>query len=345
MIVSKIKIKGKKLYLLAATVIIGLVIQSCFEQPVIVEMPASVKAGENFTIKVKTSLLEVTAPKAGQPRMIIGFLAPKAWDIRKNAVITYESDYDGLGVTQTMTIVPDDQRATVGAEFVDEYANLSWPEVMLKRSGLGGNLKPDVEWVAFWSKPYTVFKGMISNPINVTINVKAGPQNTLVKLGVVVSLTLNTITDGNVNPYKNVFSECFEVTNGTRPLVDFCNPQLTATVPIQGTADDVITIDYDLNIRPVPQLIGTNVYLNARAVTVDDVRINSTSRPLFTRFTDKTGRIEFWPRQLFKLGKGTQLSHIEYFLTNAATATPGEPAVGPNPNDLTEPFFYKIGCE
>ncbi|MEO6150612.1 MAG: DUF4961 domain-containing protein [Mucilaginibacter sp.] len=354
-----IRVKGKKIWAGAALLMVGVALQAClFDNTKLVSYPTSANAGEVITIKVETSF---TPAYVGSGRLIVGFLAPKAWHAGEvgNTVVTYASGkgyYDPVGVEQPMSLIPADEKPTIADEDKEVYGGLNWSQAMLQKSRFGNNINnPDMEWVVFWSnKTYRInpsdrdeLETEMKFPVTIIIKNKVGAQNTLVKLGVVISATGLNINDKTLNFYAQVFTNCFQVKNGTRPELNYCDPNIVSTFPPQGDENDLVSINYDLTVSRIrfPPEGDGKVYLLANAFTksaptVAIPPVGATKKP-FVKLDDFKGRIEIWPKAYFGIPNGEQMDRIEYFLTNST----GSVKLGPIP-DLTDlPYIYISPCK
>lgn len=298
-----------------------------------VDQPASVKAGETFTITMNCHVSVADGGRSNE-RLIIAFLAPKSWVAAMNSTVTYTTDNDGNG---SMVPIP---ASVIAAN------NKNWPAALKERFGMGGNyMVDDLEWVAFWSTTaYNMPNGANDN-IVVTINTKAGPENTQFKTGYFLGCSTEGLSDvfGANNVYKNLFKDCFNVTDGEGDLIDFCNPQIAAFTPGNTTDNDWLTISFDPTVVQTA-LEGTgNVYLCGTAYTEDGDTLTtceSTANTLLMPYTGKKSAITIWPRAFFKVPEGKTLKKFDFFFTDAS----GTVKVG-FANSSTTPFPFTFKCQ
>lgn len=339
---GKIKIKGQRLWKLCVLIVFAVSISYCgFElnYTKILFQPSTANAGETIDVGLETMLI-TSAISYTNCRIVVGVLVPRSWNglLNNNIVATYTSPRDGLGNIQTMSIIPDDV-TPVG------YTNTSWSEAMQQQAGLLGNLLPDVEWVAFWSdQVYPQISAQDSIfPIDINIKIKVGAQNTLVKLGYVISASADglDITNGSNNVFVTLPSDCFSVTNGTQPLVDFCNPQLTFINPLEALDNDIITLTFDKNISPTALDNTDDIFMCATAYdtsgNVLSIICDQSEKSRLTPIGSKQYKLEFWPRQYFNIPAEKSIDHIDYYLTDAS----GTIKVGTTD---TRPFSIYFTC-
>ena len=79
-------------YFWIAVILFGLIIANCLQIDSVTQ-PETAAVGERITITVNATA--DVGNNARQYRLIFGVLAPKSWDIRSNATVTFDSDWDG----------------------------------------------------------------------------------------------------------------------------------------------------------------------------------------------------------------------------------------------------------
>ncbi|WP_184549499.1 DUF4961 domain-containing protein [Mucilaginibacter sp. FT3.2] len=330
---SYLHIKGKGLWKFCAFITLAIVLACCGEIITGVDQPATATVGSVVPITVHINI--PTLGNGGPDYLIFGFLVPKGWKGAQNTTITYTSPL-GNG---TMNLVPDGTVAKNGG-------GLTWPAYMKKTFQNGGNLIDDVEWVAYQSdKAYPHSNGdALSGDLHIKIKVGADGNNTLVKLGYVITDTGNGFTsDNNGTYYSELITPCFELTGGTGDLVDFCNPQLTTINPPKSLDNDFITLTFDGTVTDTKLNNATETYLCATAYTSDGKTISVCEQTDKTRMT-QTGpnsrkyQITLWPKSFFGTTGTQTISRMEYFITDKTGAT----KVGYG-NTLA-PFTYTFKC-
>lgn len=294
-----------------------------------VDQPSTAKAGETITATMHVRI--DPAENRSGARLVIGFLAPKAWKAAANTTVTYTSNRGN-----------DDMVPVPASVIAPNSGNLTWSAAIMSKAGLGGNLIPDMEWVVFWSSAaYNIGKDEADIMADVKIVTKVGSQNTLVKLGYFVANSLDGFTAGN-NFYNSFFSPCFEVTGGSEPLIDFCNPRLATVDPAKSLDNDIITILFDGDVTPTDLSDADTVLLCATAFTADGQAIAACRQDSATKLIplgSKKWRIDIWPRGYFNLTATQFLDRIEYYFTDRT----GSIKVGYG--NTTEAFVHKFICE
>lgn len=306
-----LKIKGTKLWQLIAFVALGVILTRCGEVITGVDQPTTAKVGDVMPIAVHINI--PTVGNGGPDYLIFGFLVPKGWQAGKNTTIGYTSPL-GNG---TMNLIPSTTLAKSGG-------GLNWPDDMKKTFGIGGNLIDDMEWVAYQSdKAYPHSNGnALTGDLNIKIKVGADNNNTLVKLGYVITDTGNGFTSDNNGTYYSVkIANCFTLTGGTGDLVDFCNPQLTTTNPPKSLDNDLLTITFDGTVTTTGLSGAQGTYLCATAYTNDGKIITVCDQSAKTQMNQIPAgsnkyQVTIWPRSFFGLQDTQTITRMEYFLTD-----------------------------
>lgn len=329
-----LRIKGKRIWHLGALVILGIVLACCGEIITGVDQPYTATVGSVVPITVHISI--PTAGSGGPDYLIFGFLVPKGWKAAENTTITYTSPTLGSG---NMVLIPSTTLAKNGG-------GLNWPDDMRKTFGIGGNLIDDMEWVAYQTdKAFTHNGSKITGDLNIKIKVGADNNNTLVKLGYVITDSGNGFTsDGNGTYYnEKIAPSCLQLTGGTGDLIDFCNPQLTTINPPKSLDNDYLTLTFDGNVTNTA-LTGSDVtYICATAYTSDGQTINICEQTDKTKMIQMPGgsnkyQITFWPRAFFGLSDTQTIVKMDYFITDKT----GNVKVGYG--NTSSPFGYTFKC-
>ncbi len=332
---SYLHIKAKGLWKFCALITIAIILACCGEIITGVDQPATATVGAVVPITVHINI--PTLGNGGPDYLIFGFLVPKGWKAAQNTTITYTSPL-GNG---TMNLVPAGTVAKNGG-------GLDWPAYMKKTFQIGGNLIDDMEWVAYQSdKAYPHSDGnAISGDLHIKIKVGADGNNTLVKLGYVITDTGNGFTsDGNGTYYSEKVTDCFELTGGTGDLVDFCNPQLTTINPPKSLDNDIITLTFDGTVVET-KLIDSNpteTYLCATAYTSDGKTISvceqtDKTKMVQTASGSKKFQVTFWPKAFFGTTGTQTITKIEYFVTDKTGA------IKVGYGNTLAPFVYTFKC-
>lgn len=329
--------KGKLLILLMALFMV-----TCVEFEKGIDGPETAKAGETVTFTVHPYI----HPDEGREnsRMIIGFLAPKSWDVVNNTKVTYTSDVEN-GV-QTMSLVP--KSVLVEWSDVEFGSKVNWWDLLEKTYGVGPNVLQDMEWVVYQTdKTYSVSANEEIHA-DVHITTKVGQQNLRAKLGFFVGETADGIwMDSH---YDIQYSDCFEVTDGKGAIIDFCELHINAATPSSASQDDIITLIYQGDILENDLKNADEVYLCAKAYTDSGNSYEVCGGSAKTRMEKQWGlgntfEISIWPRGYFEIAEGEVITDIEYIFTNAdgsikVMSDLYDEGVGSE----WRPFVYTISC-
>jgi hypothetical protein len=319
-------LKSEKLRIVFFLLAVAIIVANCIEIRGL-NQPASADAGDTLTVTVK-AWMDPYYDHA-QSRLVIGFMAPRSWNARQNMRMFYTSSFDNG------TMSP------VAANATPRGSSQTWPEAIQEKIGNGGNYINDLEWIVFQSDKAYDMSDLPEINVDVTIKVKVGPQNLRVKLGYFSASSMQELSEPKF--YGKWFGDCFEVTNGSGALIDFCSPQISAIDPPQATDNDIITIRYDEDAIPTNLAGADKVFLCAKAFTTDNVEIAICRQDVTTAFTatgNKKWRKDLWPRTYFGLTDAQTLDRMEYYFTDQ-TGTIKVLKEG----NTGDPFEFKFGCQ
>lgn len=332
------RLKGRKIWGIAALLVVAIVFSFCHIKITKVTIPASAKVGDVVPIKLD---LDISCNQDGSDKLILGVLMPKGWKGTQNLKGSYTSS-KGNG---TFVMTPLNTLAPHGD-------GKNWPDYMRATFGIAGNLIDDMEWVVMQSDvPFKYANGdKITGSINLQLTVGADDNPTIVKLAYVVANTTNGFTsDGNVDAgygataeyYNEYIGDCFNVTGGTGDLVDFCNPQLTIISPPKSLDNDLVTLTFDANVLTTDLTGADEVYLCATGTTSDGKTVTVCEQSAKTRMKATGGgryEITIWPRSFFGVSDSQTVTNMTYFITDKT----GTKKVGYG--NTTAPFTYKFKC-
>jgi hypothetical protein len=161
-----IKIKGRGIWICCALLILGIFLTCCVLQIYNIQQPVTATAGTTVTISTRDS---VTTNEDGGPiiaNFVVAILLPKGFAGAQNTQVTYTSNLgDGnMELMPSTVIEPSTQGST----------NLTYPESMAAKFGIGNNLVNDLEWVVFRSVNQVSIANGITILGNVYFNIKVG---------------------------------------------------------------------------------------------------------------------------------------------------------------------------
>ncbi len=295
-----------------------------------VEVPASVQAGQELTMEVH---VKIDALADNTSHLVLGLLLPAGWDAGKHTSVSFTSSL-GPG---NMAVMPVSAKAP-------NSNNLSWPEALKQKFGVGPNLVEGMEWVVFQSgQTYAVTSGKHLTA-DITVATKAGMENRLFKIGFFVANSQDGISTGinGQDNYSVFFTDCFSVIDGNGRLLDYCNPQISFAEPISGTGNDIITLVFNNSVVETALSDINNIYLCAKAFTSEGDSIEvctQTDESKLTAIGGEQYRIDFWPRGYFDVPDDVTLTRMEYYFTDASGST----KIGYG--NTSVPFEYNFNCQ
>jgi len=336
--VPRLKIKGRKIWMLAALIAVAIVFSFCHIKIAKVTIPASAQVGDIVPIKLD---LDISCNSDGSDKLILGVLMPKGWKGMQNMTASYTSSKGNgtFAITPLTTIAP-------------HADGKNWPDYMRATFGIAGNLIDDMEWVVMQSDvPFSYANGdKITGSINIKLKVGADDNPTVVKLAYVVANTTNGFTSDNffdpeygptAEYYNQYVGDCFTVNGGNGDMVDFCNPQLTSVSPPKSLDNDLVTLTFDANVITNDLSGNDDIYLCATGTTSDGQTITICEQTSRTKLKSLGGgrfSITLWPRSFFGINDTQTVTGMTYFITDKT----GTKQVGYG--NTSAPFTYKFKC-
>jgi hypothetical protein len=334
----RLNIKGRKIRMLSALLIIAILVSFCHIKITKVTIPATAQVGDVVPVKLD---LDISCNSDGSDKLIIGVLMPKGWKGMQNMTATYTSS-KGNG---SFVMTPLTTLAAHGE-------GKNWPDYMRATFGIAGNLIDDMEWVVMQSDvPFSYANNdKITGSINLKLKVGADDNPTVVKLAYVVANTTNGFTSDNfvddgygaiAEYYNEYIGDCFTVTGGSGDLVDFCNPQLTNISPPKSLDNDLVTLTFDSNVIQTELSGNDELYLCTTGTTDNGQTITICEQTARTRMKPVGGgryEITIWPKSFFGVSDNQTVTNMTYFITDKT----GTKQVGYG--NTTAPFAYKFKC-
>ena len=75
---------------------------------------------------------------------------PICWNLAQNARVSYTEDtFDPNIGEQNMTLIPLTEQPS-------NKPGLSWSAALMQEYGVGTNILEDMEWAAYWTRPYNL---------------------------------------------------------------------------------------------------------------------------------------------------------------------------------------------
>ncbi len=247
-------------------------------------------------------------------RLIMVMLAPKCWDVRNRATVTYVADGVSDGVTvMTMSAIPEETLPKNGG-------GATWHQRCYSKYGVGSNVLNDMEWVAFWSDDLWQLSNGEKSNYDITIKLPVDMQNLRCRL----SFIINSVDDGlswDTAYYGMAESEPFRVINGEGAEIDYSSFHFNAAEPMESTQNDIITFSFNAEVG-ANNLLGGDVYFEAKATTTDGAVyvVNEKSESTLMKKLDysPTYKKTIWPGGFFAIPDGKIISKIEYRFTDVS---------------------------
>ncbi len=247
---------------------------------------------------------------------VVAFLVPKSWDVVANGKVTYKCD-----LSEDHEAICD--MVPVPVTSLPKNGNgRTWVECLTQDYGVGTNVLDDMEWVVYETKDkWDIMNGQ-KPKYTVWLTTNVGPKNMKCYLGAFVNHSDDGFSSGTDHK-KVVFStDKFEVIGGKGPVIDFCDKHYYKVSPMTALQDDLVTLTFNGDIADNPLASMEQVYLNGTAY--DDKGkayplTEKSARTLMTRENaySSTFNITVWPVELFNMPVTAQMTHFDYYFTNA----------------------------
>ncbi len=309
------------------------------------EMVAYIKAGEvaTFTFSGTISI----DGDASNETFIVAFLAPRSWNVRQNATVTYKEDKYEPEVDHKLTAIQDSERPA-------NYKGMTWAAALKKKYGVRSNVLNDMEWIAFKSENYEKISGTIN--FTVTIKCNSGKSNLKFRPSFFINHSSDGLGDNNERYSVKDADDCFEVVEGLGAVTDFCSTHYNQIEPLSSLQDDFVTFTFQGDINSNELIKAENVYIEATAYTIEGNQyvVNEKSAKTLMKREVKLPRynVTFWPGGFFNIPEGETISHIEYIFTNEDGTVSISQTDDNRDNEgeeveegAKEPFVFEFQCE
>lgn len=214
------------------------------------EMVSYIKAGEIATFTFSGEInIEGTATNE---TFIVGFLAPRSWNVSQNATVTYKEDKYEPEIDHKMTVIPDTEEPA-------NYKGMTWSAALRKKYGVRSNVLNDMEWIAFKSDNYPEAKEKIH--YTVTIKCNSGKNNMKFRPSFFINHSSNGLGEDNSHYSVKDADDCFEVVEGAGAVIDFCSTHYNQVEPLSSLQDDFVTFTFQGDINSDNALNKTEKYI------------------------------------------------------------------------------------
>lgn len=270
---------------------------------------APVNTGVDATFDVKIKIAENIGNRTTP---VIAMLAPTAWQIGQNAVITYTTS-DGSGVME--------MRLATGTD-VEPKTGGTWAAALKSRLGQKGNYEP-VEWVAFIASTQHNWVDNDEFTGKITVRFTTGSENIKTNLAYFIGNTQDGVHDDP--QYYLLHEQPFETTGGSNATIDYTLPKMCSISPENFTWEDIVAINYDAAIQvdgvDSPLKGADEIYLMARAsyngetqeIVVDQVG----EKTLMTKNGRDKWMLYLYPHEFFGIPAGVKIDQVRFYLVNA----------------------------
>lgn len=309
------------------------------------EMVAYIKAGEvaTFTFSGTISI----EGDASNETFIVAFLAPRSWNVRQNATVTYKEDRYNPEINNRMIAMQDSEQPA-------NYKGMTWSAALKKKYGVRSNVLNDMEWIAFKSDNYEKVNGTIN--FTVTIKCNSGKSNLKFRPSFFINHSSDGLGGNNERYDVKDADDCFEVVEGLGAVIDFCSTHYYQIEPLSALQDDYVTFTFQGDINTNDLTKFENVYIEATAYTIEGKTyvINEKSTKTLMKRETKLPRynITLWPGGFFNIPEGETISRIEYIFTNEDGTVSISQSDDSRDNEgeeveegVKEPFVFEFQCE
>ena len=265
-----------------------------------IDQPSEVGAGEVFEIVMQVDVSK--DDDTGDPFfLIVGFLAPRAWNAGVNTTVRFESSVGN----STMRLTTSDE--------IDGNTKLPWNLAFDRKFGIGDNYG-EVEWITFIADEAFVAADGATGTVYITT--KAGEDNMIVQLAYGISNQTWGFSDDN---FDLVFTDCMQVIDGIGYPSNLCGPKPRQLVEqATFTMDDLITIVFDAKDGDDFMLGASFIDLCAKAYSGDLVYeiCDNEDVAALNYMGDDVWEITLWPRSYFDIPENQDIDFMEVTFTN-----------------------------
>lgn len=306
--------------------------------------PDDARVDSDIDILVK---IKIDAETDGNSKLAFGVLAPKSWNLARNATLTLTT-----AAGFAANAVTDEPMQLIPATETNPSDGQPWAASFQSRFGVLGNTGP-VEWVVFESA--TTFKINDKQPdqkvINGTVKIRVHTGSQAVKLFMGYTFCGKAFGfDGEKYPDEDaVVAKLLEVTGGDALLWDYTADPALSFVPATFGFGDIFAIKYNENNALGNGLKGGKVYLAGQVSYVEngavkEKSVDEISGKTLMEESGSTGQITSWqkyiyPKEFFGLPANAVIQGIRVHFTNE------NKSVVIRDNESEEDFIIEETCE
>lgn len=312
-------------------------------------MTAKAKAGSTATFTVTGHIN--CAEDHTSVQFIFSFLAPKSWNVRQNAKVTYKTTLNTDPDQElTMSVVPNSSLPKNGG-------GLTWGDALMQQYGVGPNVLSDMEWVTFATdKKWAIYNG--DKPqYTIYLKTNVGQQNLKAYLGFFVNHTDDGLSTSNDHKKVKFSDTPFEVYGGKGLMIDYSSEHFNKVQPLAVLQDDFVTFSFNGGVFNNNLVSAGNIYFEGTAFDEDGNVISVVNEKsdktllkrenVYTQIFSTT----FWPASYFNVPNDKIIKKIAYVFTNKdrsimITQSDDDFAVNGTPIPSNkEPFMFEFLCE
>jgi hypothetical protein len=310
---------------------------------------AKAKAGTVATFSMKGHI--DCKEDHGDVQFVVSFLAPKSWNVRQNANVTYTTTlHTNADEELKMSVVPE-------SVLPKNASGRTWGEALMQDYGVGPNVLSDMEWVTFMTdEKWSIFNG--DKPIyTIFIRTNVGEQNLKAYLGFFVNHTDDGISSGTDHKKVKFSDTPFEVFGGKGLLVDYSSEHFNKVQPLAALQDDYVTFSFNAGVFENDLSAESEIYFEGTVYDESGAVISTvnekTAKTLLKRESqyNQLYSLTMWPAGFFNVPDGKTIKKIEYIFSNANRsititrsdddlAIDGIPIVGEK-----VPFTFEMVCD
>lgn len=284
-------------------------------------------------------------------QFVVSFLAPKSWNVRDNAKVTYVTTlYTNPDQELPMSPIPDSSLPKNGD-------GLTWGQKLMQDYGVGPNVLSDMEWVSFATdEKWDIFNG--DKPLyTIYIKTNVGDQNLKAYLGFFVNHTDDGVSTSADHKQVQFSTTPFEVIDGKGLTIDYCNEHFNKVQPLAALQNDLVTFSFNGGVYKNDLVDFGEIYIEAVAYNSNGMVISQinekSSKTLLTRESpyNQTYNLTVWPADFFNIPDGALIDHIEYVFTDksrAVTITQSDDDYAVNGAEIVgdkKPFLFELLCD
>ncbi len=312
-----------KKIVIAALAFAALLVGACEFEITEINFPEDAKVNSEVTFTVKCRVLTDTDDK--NTHFVFALLAPKSWDLKNNAKLTFttegmEKQNEPNVTNEPMVLIPDNE--------TERSTALPYPTAYQSKIGLMDNYGP-VEWTVWKStNSLNIVDKQFTNGIEnvyaiVTITLKTGPEPVKFNLGAGFCGTNWGMTpsanEGRYEPNERYVTVTVSG-EADEPINDYTVIPTVSVTPSEFRYGDIFAVNFDGSTTELKD--SETVYLQGRAVLADGTEKLLEAKDASTKM-NPNGEANWmryiYPKALFGLPQSAQIKTIHVWFTDGTT--------------------------